>query len=88
MENRFEGNWHNLVRYDIARKREQENAYTNVGTPISFDAFTGGLCTPSSVSCFTEYFGNVMTIRGANGYTATGRASFFIPNEKSVSNRI
>jgi len=36
---------------------------------------------------FTEYFGNVVTIRGRNGYTATGRASFFIPNEKSVSNR-
>ena len=31
--------------------------------------------------CFTEYFGNAVTIRGANGYTATGQASFFIPNE-------
>ena len=26
VENRFEGNWHNLLRYDIARKREQEHA--------------------------------------------------------------
>ncbi len=87
VENRFAGNWHNLVRYDIARKREQEHAYTNVGTPISFDDVTSGPCTPASEGCFTEYFGNVVTIRGANGYTATGRASFFIPNELSDSNR-
>jgi vitamin B12 transporter len=79
VENRLKGNWHNLVRYGIARKREQEYAYTNVGTPITYD-FGGG-------DVFTEYFGNVMTIRGANGYTATGQASFFIPNEKSDSNR-
>ena len=60
--------------------------YTNVGTPISYD-FNGGPCTPSSSGCFTEYFGNVVTIRGANGYTATGQASFFIPEELSASNR-
>ena len=42
---------------------------------------------PDDPDCFTEYFGNVVTIRGANGYTATGQASFFIPNEDSVSNR-
>jgi iron complex outermembrane receptor protein/vitamin B12 transporter len=87
LENSTHANWHNLVRYDIARKREQEQQFTNVGTPISYDDSTFGPCTPQSVSCFTEYFGNVVTIRGANGYTATGRASFFVPNEKSVSNR-
>ncbi|HEY6374543.1 MAG TPA: TonB-dependent receptor plug domain-containing protein, partial [Edaphobacter sp.] len=79
LENRTEHNWHNLVRYGIARKREQEHAYTNVGTPITFD-FGDGFP-------FTEYFGNVVTIRGANGYSTTGQASFFIPEEKSVSNR-
>ncbi len=79
LENRSHGDWHNLVRYDIARKREQEHAYTNVGTPITYD-FGGG-------DIFTEYFGNVVTIRGANGYTAKGQASFFIPNELSDSNR-
>jgi vitamin B12 transporter len=66
--------WHNLVRYGITRKREQEHQYGNVGTPIGVDGFT-------------EYFGDVMTIRGANGYTATGQASFFSPNEDSDSNR-
>jgi len=79
LENRTEHNWHNLVRYGIARKREQEQAFTNVGTPITFD-FGGG-------DIFTEYFGNVVTIRGANGYSTTGQASFFVPNEQSVSNR-
>jgi vitamin B12 transporter len=78
LENRTLGNWHNLVRYGITRKREQEHAYTNVGNPITFDFGTGP---------FTEYFGNVVTIRGANGYSTTGQASFFIPEEKSVSNR-
>jgi vitamin B12 transporter len=79
VENQFRGNWHNLVRYDIARKREQEQQFTNVGMPITYDDGFGGT--------FTEYFGNVVTIRGANGYSATGQASFFVPTEKSDSNR-
>jgi iron complex outermembrane receptor protein/vitamin B12 transporter len=78
LENRVLRTWHNLVRYGITRKREQEHAYTNVGNPITFDFGSGP---------FTEYFGNVVTIRGANGYSVTGQASFFIPEEKSVSNR-
>ena len=86
VENRLKGNWHNLVRYDIARKREQERQFTNVGTPITFNFGTVPCSDPES-DCFTEYFGNVVTIRGANGYTATGQASFFIPTENSVSNR-
>src|SRR6202042_2639248 len=33
LENRsFRSNWHNLVRYGIARKREQEQQFANVGT--------------------------------------------------------
>jgi vitamin B12 transporter len=80
LENRaLQSRWHNLVRYGIARKREQEHQFTNVGEPITYD-FGGG-------DIFTEYFGNNVTIRGANGYTATGQASFFLPNEDSASNR-
>jgi vitamin B12 transporter len=79
LENRTEGNWHNLLRYGIARKREQEKMFTNQGTPITF-----GAGTPFA---FTEYFGNVVTIRGANGYTATGQASFFLPSDDQASNR-
>jgi iron complex outermembrane receptor protein/vitamin B12 transporter len=66
-----EGRWHNLARYGIARKREQARQYTDVGTPGPYG----------------EYFGNVVTIRGANGYTATGQADFFTPNSDSASLR-
>jgi vitamin B12 transporter len=86
LENRFHGNWHNLVRYGIARKREQQHAYANVGTPITFN-FGTVPCTDPNSDCLTEYFGNVVTIRGANGYSVTGQAFFFIPEEDSVSNR-
>jgi iron complex outermembrane receptor protein/vitamin B12 transporter len=78
LENRLEDGWHNLLRYGIARKRIQEQQFTNVGTPITFQ---------SSYGPYTEYFGNTVTIRGANGYTATGRAEFFVPTEDSDSNR-
>jgi vitamin B12 transporter len=87
LENRIDSGWHNLVRYGIARRREQAQQFGNVGMPISFDDVTLGPCTPSSTGCFTEYFGNVVTIRGGNGSTAKGQASFFIPTEKQDSNR-
>ncbi|MDQ2923969.1 MAG: TonB-dependent receptor [Acidobacteriota bacterium] len=79
LENRYKGDWHNLLRYGIARKREQAEAFTNVGTPITFNS--------GMPFQFTEYFGNVVTIRGANGYSATGQASFFLPNDDQDSNR-
>ena len=78
LENRTKGDWHNLLRYGIARKREQSKMFTNQGTPMTFDFGFGP---------FTEYFGNVVTIRGANGYTAKGQASFFLANEDQASNR-
>ena len=53
--------WHNLVRYGIARKREQ--AYTFYPAGEFLNDANGG-----------DYYGNTVTIRGANGYTATGRA--------------
>src|SRR5215469_3235182 len=61
IENR-RNRWHNLVRYGIARKREQFTQFYPVGQKIP-------------VFGFDEYFGNTVTIRGANGYTATGRAA-------------
>ena len=86
LENTLDNGWHNLVRYGIARKREQGQQFANVGTPITYN-FGTGPCTAPTSDCFTEYFGNVMTIRGANGYSATGQASFFIPTEDQDSNR-
>jgi iron complex outermembrane receptor protein/vitamin B12 transporter len=62
IENTLEGNWHNLARYGIARKREQFTTFYPVGMPVT--AFG-----------FTTYYGNKVTIRGANGYSATGQAA-------------
>jgi iron complex outermembrane receptor protein/vitamin B12 transporter len=74
IENRYKGKWHNLLRYGIARKREQEYQFGQPGTPIS-------------VFGFTEYFGNVVTIHGANGSTATGQTDIFGSNSDQDSNR-
>lgn len=86
LENRLDNGWHNLVRYGIARKREQSQQFSNVGTLMTYNFGTGACGTPTS-DCFTEYFGNVVTIRGANGYRATGQASFFLANQDQDSNR-
>ncbi len=66
--------WHNLVRYGIARKREQAESFAPVGEAVATD---GG----------TTYFGLPLTIRGANGYFASGQAAFYPPGEQTVSNR-
>jgi iron complex outermembrane receptor protein/vitamin B12 transporter len=62
IENRFHEKWHNLVRYGIARKREQFTQFYPVGQNIPQFGFD-------------TYFGNTVNIRGANGYSATGRAA-------------
>lgn len=53
--------WHNLLRYGIARKREQSFTFYPAGQFLKDG--NGG-----------DYYGNTVTIRGANGYSATGRA--------------
>jgi iron complex outermembrane receptor protein/vitamin B12 transporter len=50
--------WHNVARYIDARKREQSQQLKAAGTPDGFG----------------DYYGNVVTIRGANGTSATGSA--------------
>jgi len=79
LENRFHDKWHNLVRYGIARKREQAYQYGNTGTPVQFSCGAG--CS------YTEYFGNVVTLRGANGYVGTGQTSIYGSNSDQSSNR-
>ena len=61
IQNTSLGSWHNLARYGIARKREQFNTF-----------YAAGTCLPDANG--GDYYGNTVTIRGANGYTATGRA--------------
>ena len=82
VEDRTEGDWHNLVRYGVARKREQASYFGAVGNPVTFN-----FGTAANPYLFTEYFGNVTTIRGANGYAVTGQASIFNSDNSQVSDR-
>ena len=74
VENRLAGNLHTLVRYGVARKREQGAYFGNPGNLID---------TPFGPG----YFGNIVTFTGANGYTAMGQAQFFSTNRDQASNR-
>lgn len=76
VENRH-NRWHNLVRYGIARKREQYKLFTAPGTLLMVPSFFGP---------YPDYYGNSVTIRGANGYSATGRASFLAGTTFPTSN--
>ncbi len=69
LENRWRDKWHNLVRYGIARKREQAVTFYPVGEAIDYPGYGG-------FPGYTLYYGNTVTIRGANGTQGTGRASF------------
>jgi vitamin B12 transporter len=75
VENRYKGKWHNLVRYGIARKREQEQEFAAGGTSLPVDPGESSPGFPASGNV-----GNVVTIRGANGYTATGQSQLFSGN--------
>jgi vitamin B12 transporter len=78
VENVLAGNWHNLARYGIARKREQVEQFTPTGQPVNIIVSR----VPETI-----YYGNTVTLRGANGYTATGQAQFILPTYDAVSNR-
>jgi vitamin B12 transporter len=75
IENVLGGNWHNLARYGIARKREQEQQFDQSTVVIN------GVAEP------TINYGDIATLRGANGYTATGQAAFISPTLDNVHNR-
>jgi iron complex outermembrane receptor protein/vitamin B12 transporter len=72
LENRYKGDWHNLLRYGIARKREQEKQYADNGIVLTFSCGTG--CS------YTQDVGKVVTIQGANGSKATGQVELFTGN--------
>ena len=71
VENTYKGKWHNLARYGIARKREQEQEFAAGGRFLAVDP--GEYGGPGNV-------GNVVTIRGANGTTAKGQVQLFSGN--------
>jgi vitamin B12 transporter len=65
LENRTKDDWHNLLRYGIARKREQDTPYGTNGILLTFP-----------VSGTNDY-GKIVTIRGANGYSAKDQAVIY-----------
>jgi vitamin B12 transporter len=64
IENRTYGNWHNLVRYGMTRKRQED---------INF--YPAGLQLTTS----NNYYGYNTVIDGANGYSVTGQAILNFP---------
>ncbi len=78
LENTLAGNWHNLARYGITRKRQQVQQFTPTGE--AFATETGGI--PG-----TTYYGAPVNLRGANGYSGSGQAAFLLPSDDTVSNR-
>lgn len=78
IDNQTTASFHNVVRYGLARKREQYHLWTQAGSGI-FDAFG-------------DSFGNPVTITGANGYSVTGPvlmnfAGTYPQENQIVSNR-
>jgi iron complex outermembrane receptor protein/vitamin B12 transporter len=65
IENQTSDNWHNMVRYGMARKREQSAQWYAAGIPITTTQY--GFPT-------LNYYGQSVLIRGANGYAITGQA--------------
>ncbi len=78
VENQLAGNWHNLARYGITRKREQVMQFAPTGEPVT---------TVINGAPSTTYYGIPITLRGANDYTASGQAAFLLPSSDTVSNR-
>ena len=64
IENQTTHSFHNSVRYGLVRKREQVDLWNLSGNPVAFTNYCFGPGT----------LGNVVTINGANGYSATGQA--------------
>jgi vitamin B12 transporter len=81
-DNQTTPNFHNTVRYGAARKREQYYLWQPSGELIeNYDGFGDN-----------AYFGQTVTIKGANGTSATGQAILDYPEiypyaEQLVSNR-
>jgi len=59
IDHEFSDRWHGLVRYGMARKREESTQWSPTGI---YDAVDG------------IYLGNPVTIQGANGYAVSGQA--------------
>jgi len=82
LDNQTTVDWHNTFRYGATRKREELSDFAPQGQLIQYDPTYG----------LYAYFGNPVTIAGANGYSASGRAMLDFPgtyptHDYLVSNR-
>jgi vitamin B12 transporter len=59
IDHAFSDAWHGLVRYGLARKREESVQY-----------YPAGYLNPGD----GNYYGNEVTVKGANGFSGTGQA--------------
>ncbi len=72
LENQTTADFHNTVRYGLTRKREQYAQWTPQGTCLP-----AGTCgAPGVPPTYTggNFYGQPVTIQGANGYSASGQA--------------
>lgn len=78
-------NWHNLVRYGGIRLRSNYTQFAASGIPqyIDYTNPSGPVynCNPASdPNCFlSDYLGEPVTLRGANGYAVSGQAVYQYP---------
>jgi vitamin B12 transporter len=73
IDHTFQDNWHGILRYGLARKREQSDQWYPAGTLIN-----------------GNYYGNPVTITGANGYSVSGQTlmNYSVANFGVYPNRI
>jgi len=67
LENQTSLNWHNLLRYSAERQAGEFTDFAPTGIPYA------------SPAVGAVYLGTPVTIRGANGYAASGQALFQFP---------
>jgi vitamin B12 transporter len=68
IDNQTTPNFHNSVRYGLTRKREQYSLWQPSGTLMTYDIYGD-----------QAYYGNTVTITGANGYSVSGQAQLDYP---------
>lgn len=70
----FRQNWHGTVRYGLVRKREESGQWYPAGNLLTSDDLGAG-----------NYYGNAVTVKGANGYSVTGPALMnYGPDDGSI----
>lgn len=68
VDNQTTPSFHNTLRYGLARKREQYDLWQPSGQLMTYDSYGD-----------QAYFGQTVTITGANGASATGQAQLDYP---------